>query len=58
VIIHVTFAEGRIALADCRLQLGCHGEVNALAPAVPLLLSSAANAAGAVDPGRTAAGCA
>jgi hypothetical protein len=30
VIVHVTFAEGELMLADCRLQLGCYGEVNVL----------------------------
>jgi hypothetical protein len=30
VIVHVTFAEGQTTLADCQLQLGCYGEVNAL----------------------------
>lgn|GEM_PF-6297077 len=29
-IVNVTFAEGLIRLADCRLEVGCYGEVNTL----------------------------
>jgi hypothetical protein len=27
-IVHVTFAEGQVTLADCQLQLGCYGAKN------------------------------